>query len=264
MPRTLITGSAGVLGSEVLTQLALSSEPLRVLTRNAIPNEHAELVQSDLVRGNGLDTALCGVHTIVHCASAGAANPADDVTAMGNLLRASRRAGIQHFLYISIVGIENLKWFPYYAAKLACERLLIESGLPWSIQRATQFHTLVAHFLTLMIRGPFMITPAGAKLQPVEAEAVARHPVRIAQSAPTGRLPDLAGPEVHSIESLANVWQRAVGKHEFIVPLPLPILSFRLLRSNKLYSSDCKPIGITWEEWLQKHATEANPYAART
>jgi uncharacterized protein YbjT (DUF2867 family) len=158
------------------------------------------------------------------------------------------------------VGIDRLTWFPYYEAKLACERLLMDSGIPWTLQRATQFYELAAVFLSRMVQGPFLITPPGAHLQPVETKAVAITLADAACGAAQGRLVDVAGPEIRSFRSLAGPWLRATGKRRLIVPLPVPGTYFRLLGSNLLYNPQCRPIGIGWEQWLETHDAEASYY----
>lgn len=65
-----------------------------------------------------------------------------DVRATGVLLRQARATGVKHFCYVSIVGSDRVP-LPYYGAKVQCEASVRDSGLSWSIFRATQFHSLV-------------------------------------------------------------------------------------------------------------------------
>jgi hypothetical protein len=71
------------------------------------------------------------------------------VDGTARLLDQARAAGVHHFIYISIVGIDQIG-YSYYQHKLAAERLIEASGLSWSILRATQFHYLVDKLLHML------------------------------------------------------------------------------------------------------------------
>ena len=81
-----------------------------------------------------------------------------DVDGTRNLLEAARAAGTPHLVYISIVGIHRVP-YRYYQAKLAAERLIQASGLPWTILRSTQFHQLLLVTRGL-VRLPLVPVPA--------------------------------------------------------------------------------------------------------
>src|SRR4029450_14043188 len=89
--------------------------------------------------GAGLGEAVVGVDLVMHAATGGGTRGKADARGTRNLLAACREAGTAHFFYISIVGIEKIP-LGYYKAKLECERLIEESGVPWSDLRATAFH----------------------------------------------------------------------------------------------------------------------------
>ena len=107
----------------------------------------------DLLEDDGIEPAVAGAATIVHCA--GAAKGDDEATR--NLVRAASRAGAQHLVYISVVGADRIPvvsgvdrtMFGYFASKLAAEQVVADSGLPWTTLRAAQFHDL---FLTVAER----------------------------------------------------------------------------------------------------------------
>src|SRR3990172_1724379 len=143
MSRVLITGGPGVLGREVAPRLATAGYTVRVVSRRAAPAEGAptEWAQAQIETGEGL--AVAGVDVIVHCASSPFRRTrVVDVEGTRRLLEAAKAASVPHFVYISIVGIDRIP-LPYYKAKLAAERLIEESGAPYSIQWAPQFFTLL-------------------------------------------------------------------------------------------------------------------------
>jgi uncharacterized protein YbjT (DUF2867 family) len=135
----LVTGGTGVLGSKVVERLRTAGLGPRILSHSGRPGT----IQGDLLTGEGLEEAVRGVDTIVHCASSPFRKTHQtDVEGTGRLLQAASRAGVSHVVYISIVGIDRVQSYPYYRVKLETERLIEGSPIPHTILRATQFHDL--------------------------------------------------------------------------------------------------------------------------
>lgn len=257
--RVLVTGGAGRLGQWVVRGLLARGAAVRVLGRRERPADvpaGAEYARADLVSGAGLDAALEGVSRVVHLASS-PRQPNEDIQAAGHLWAAARRAEVVHLLYISIVGIDDMQAYPYYAAKLAVERSLKASGLPFSILRATQFHDFVRSLLRMGERGPLLLLPAGVRLQPVETAAVAERTVDAVLGAPARQLPDLAGPEVRSLASLGRAYLRATGQRRVVLPLPLALPAARVWQRGRATSRAAQRIGRSWEDWLAQPGEEA-------
>lgn len=258
--RVLVTGGTGVLGGTVVRHLRARGVAVRVLSRRQQHGSSGvEWVQGDLVEGTGLEEALADIDVVVHAATS-PEQPGNDVEGTRRLLHLARQAGVEHFLYVSIVGIDTLDFYPYHTAKLAVERELVTSGVPYSIQRATQFHEFVAYLLTLLGRGPLLLLPRGITLQPMDAGAVGERLAEAALRPPAGRLPDLAGPEIRSLESLAQDWRRATGQRKLCLSLPLPHPMFRAMRGGHVTSPAAVQVGESWQAWLARHATEPNRY----
>ena len=145
----LLTGGTGTLGRHVLPLLRDAGAKVRVLSRG----DHAsadgvEYVTGDLATGAGIDAAVDGVETIVHCA--GSAKGDDDKTrtaGTGGGARRRRPAPGVHLGGRRRPGPggqrRRPRAFGYFAAKRAAERVVAESGLPWTTLRATQFHDLI-------------------------------------------------------------------------------------------------------------------------
>ena len=108
-------------------------------------------------------------------------------------------------MYISVVGADRVPvvsgidraMFGYFASKRAAERVVADSGLPWTTLRATQFHDLILTVARQLAKLPVMPVPAGVRFQPVDAGEVAARLVELALGAPAGLVPDLAGPRVY-------------------------------------------------------------------
>ncbi|MGW5423004.1 SDR family oxidoreductase [Streptomyces sp. NPDC003943] len=241
MTTILVTGGTGTLGRLVTARLRAAGHEVRVLSRRSQP------YAVDLREGGpGLDTALAGVDTVVHCAST---QTGGDEKAARHLLHAAKRAGVRHLLYISIVGVDRVP-FPYYKAKLAVEKLVEESGLGHTILRTTQFHDLVLRFLELSARLPVMLLPAGVADQPIEVGEVADRLAELAEGEPAGRVPDMAGPEVRTFPDLAGAYLRASGKRRPLLSVPLPGSAYRAFRAGGHLAPDRAEGRVTFEDFL--------------
>ncbi|MYW48267.1 SDR family oxidoreductase [Streptomyces sp. SID161] len=241
MTTILVTGGTGTLGRLVTERLRADGHEVRVLSRHTRP------YAVDLRTGGaGLDAALAGAETVVHCAST---QGGGDDRAARNLLAAARRAGVGHLVYISIVGVDQVP-MGYYRTKLAVERLIEESGLGWTVLRATQFHDLLVTLFERLAKSPVLAVPAGVPDQPVEVAEVAGRLVELALGAPAGRVPDMAGPEVRGLDSLARAYLRATGRRRPVVRVPLAGGTYRAFRSGGHLAPDRAVGEVTFEEYL--------------
>ncbi|MFG3249332.1 SDR family oxidoreductase [Streptomyces sp. NPDC048187] len=241
MTTILVTGGTGTLGRPVTERLRADGHEVRVLSR------HSESYAVDLREGGGaLDAALTGVDTVVHCASQPRGG---DERAAANLIAAARRAGVAHLVYISIVGVDRVP-FGYYRSKYAVEKLVEESGLGWTVLRATQFHDLVAQALGALSKPPVVLLPAGVSDQPVEVAEVADRLAELAAGAPAGRVPDLGGPEVRGFASLARAYLDATGRRRAVVNVPLAGKAYRAFREGRHLAPGHAVGKGTFEEYL--------------
>jgi uncharacterized protein YbjT (DUF2867 family) len=219
--------------------------------RAAEPGEvkEVEWVQADLISGQGLAEAVSGTDVILHTAS----NPVKsqvDVEGTRLLLQEGEAAGIKHFLYISIVGIEDIG-FSYYQNKLAAEQLIKDSGLPWTIQRATQFHSFIDRLLGAMTRLPVALVPTNWQFQAISDGEAAEYLVAAVRQGPSGRLPDIGGPEIQTMGDMARQWLAVQGKRKPILPIPAPGKLSAGFRQG-LNTTPANRIGIiTWAKWLE-------------
>jgi uncharacterized protein YbjT (DUF2867 family) len=254
MQHILVTGGAGRMGRLVVKHLSAAGYPVRGMSRRANPGEDwldAEWKQADLVTGAGLAEAVQGMDVVVHTAGKGTWKV--DFEGTRRLLDAAREAGVSHVVYISIVGIDKVP-YAYGKAKFACEDLIEHSGLPWSILRATQFHYGIDVLLHLLTRLPLVaLVPTDLLLQPVDEEEVAQRLCEIVQAGPSGRLPDMGGPQVYTSGELARIWLRQRGMHRAILSLFLPGKMASRLRQGGNTCPQQATGTVSWEAWLQHH-----------
>ena len=253
--RILVTGGTGTLGRHVVPQLRDAGRAVRVLSRNA--HEAAdgiEYVTGDLLKNEGIQAAVDGAGIIVHCA--GGRKGDDEATR--NLAAAASRAGARHLVYISVVGADRIPvvsgadraMFGYFGFKLAAERVITGSGVPWTTLRASQFHDLSLTVAEQLAKLPAIPVPAGVRFQPVDTGEVAARLVELALGAPAGLVPDMAGPRVHTMADLLREYLRARGKRRLLVPVWLPGQAARAVRAGANLARDRAVGHRTWEDFL--------------
>ncbi len=255
----LVTGGTGTLGRQVVPRLRNAGCAVRVLSkrgRGAEAGEGIEYVTGDLTTGEGIDAALEGAEIVVHLAGT---NKGDGEKAL-NLVHAVSRTGapVRNLVYISVVGADRVpvessldrSMFGYFASKLAAERVVAESGLPWTTLRATQFYDLLLLVARQMTKLPIIPLPAGFRFQPVDAVEVAARLTELALDTPAGLVPDIAGPKVYTTAELLRGYLRASHQWRPIVPVWLPGKAARVVRSGANLAPDRAVGHRTWEEFL--------------
>ncbi len=208
----------------------------------------------DLATGEGIDAAVEGAEIIVHCAG----STKGDEDKARHLVGAASRAGARHLVYISVVGADRVPvasgidraMFGYFASKLAAERVVAGSGLPWTTLRATQFHDLMLLTVRQMAKLPVIPVPAGFRFQPVDTGEVAARLVDLALGSPAGLVPDMAGPRVYEMAELVRGYLRARGKHRPILSVRIPGKAARAFRAGANLAPDRAVGHRTWEEFL--------------
>ena len=257
----LVTGGTGTLGSLVVARLREAGREVRVLSRHGGGDGLGiEALSADLTTGVGVEIALRDVDTVVHCAGT---RTGDEDKALV-LVRAASRAGVRHIVFISVVGVDRLPisspmdrlLFGYFASKRAAERVVAESGIPWTTLRATQFDQLLGTVARQMSRLPVIPVPAGFRFQPVDAGEVAARLAELAVGPPAGLVADIAGPEVRSMADLLGIYQRVAGRHRRIVSVPLPGKAARAVRDGANLSREPAAGRRTWEQFLAGRPAE--------
>jgi uncharacterized protein YbjT (DUF2867 family) len=254
MTRVLVTGGAGGFGRALVPRLTSRGFTVRIMSRRSAPaGITSEWSQADIESSAGLESALVGVDVVLHAASSPAKNTRQiDVEGTRRLLQIARAADVAHFAYISIVGIDRIP-FAYYRHKLAAEALVSSSRLPWSILRATQFHTLIDSILGGADRLPLLLLPTDLQFQPIDVGDAAERMAEVVASGPAGRVADIGGPEVLTLGAMARGWMQARGRQRRIVYLPMPGAFAAALRQGRNTCPDQRYGRITWADWLRKN-----------
>ncbi|HIZ38075.1 MAG TPA: NAD(P)H-binding protein [Candidatus Ruania gallistercoris] len=250
--RIVVTGGSGVLGSKVVARV-------RDLGHLAVPASRRWGV--DLTTGQGLAGALTGADAVVHCASNPVRPGRTDVDGTVQLLGAiASMPAPAHLVHVSIVGCDANR-LPYYRAKVRAEEAVLGSGLPATVVRATQFHTLLATIARLATIGRTRLDLDFAA-QPVDVSWYARelvdHALGTAPPHPV-RARDIAGPELLTLAEAADAIRDREGRRP-ARGLRVPAVG-RTLRAfadgSNLPGPDARIGGESFTGWLARGPVRA-------
>jgi uncharacterized protein YbjT (DUF2867 family) len=252
MALVLVTGGTGTLGRALVPQLIDAGHAVRVLSRQSAPSlpPGATAVVGDLRTGDGLADALVDVDVIAHCASSPFRRTHQtDVEGTRRLVAAASAGSgaLPHLVYVSIVGVDRIP-FPYYRQKFAAEKVVIESGLPWTILRATQFHQLLDYMFSRMPGALFAFR--GLRFQVLDAAECATRMAALVGAPPAGRVADMGGPIARPMVELAREYRQARGWRRPLVSMPAPGKAARALKAGANLCLDHPDGTLTWEQWL--------------
>lgn len=248
--RVAVLGATGTLGSRVVKALVSRGHDPIVLSRRAGDGELERRVV-DVATGFGLEDGLAGAEAVVDAVND--QKQARHVLAEGTpkLIAAAEAAGVGHLLSMSIVGADRVP-IGYYRVKTAQEAAVEAGSVPWTILRATQFPQLLDSMLKRAARS--RIAPRGAaRFQPVDPAVVADAVVALLEAGPSGRAPEVVGPQVETLTDIGATWRAARGKR-FLLPLRVPAFGAagRALAAGALTAPDTPGGGPTWAEWLAR------------
>jgi uncharacterized protein YbjT (DUF2867 family) len=246
----LVTGAGGTLGRRLVGELARRGHTVvAATTREGAPKNLGTIryVRIDLATGAGLEDAVAGVTAIVHSASS---SPRAREVDLDGLLRLVKAAPKAHVVYPGIVGCDLIPT-PYYGIKTETEQALMDSGVPWTILRATQFHQLIWHWYATESRNPFLLAPKDTRYQVVDPLEVARRLVDLVESGPQGRVDDIGGPFAYEAADLARSCLAAVGSKRRIIKYNKPGIVGAALRAGANLTPN-RAAGQTWNDFIER------------
>jgi len=208
----------------------------------------------DLATGQGIEAAVEGAGIIVFCAG----SFKGDTVQIQNLIPIALRAGTRHLVYISVVGADRVPltnsidraMFAYFGSKLTTERMVADSGLPWTTLRATQFYNALLLIAQQMTKLPILPVPSGFRFQPIDTGEVAARLADLALGAPAGLVAEMAGPQVYSMEELLQAYLRARRTSRPIVPIWFPGKAAGAIREGAIVAPGQGVGKLTWEDFL--------------
>jgi uncharacterized protein YbjT (DUF2867 family) len=193
-----VIGASGLIGTKVVERLKAEGHDVVASSRSS---------GVDVLTGAGLPEALAGADALVDVTNSPSfeAGPVLDffTTSATNLVATARQAGVGHYVALSIVGVDGLPDSGYFRAKVAQEKVITESGVPYTIVRATQFAEFAGAITESMTVGDVVHVP-DALIQPIPADEVAAAVARAAVSQPLNGTLNVGGPQKITFEQLAH------------------------------------------------------------
>jgi uncharacterized protein YbjT (DUF2867 family) len=194
--KIVVIGGTGLIGSKTVALLAREGHDVFA----AAPNTGV-----DTLTGEGLDRALDGAEVVIDVSNSPSFDdqPAMDFfqTAGRNIAAAEKTAGVHHHLALSVVGTDRLQDSGYFRAKLAQEKLIASSGVPYTLIHATQFFEFLRGIAGFSAAGDDVRLPP-ARFQPMAAQDVAAAVAEAALVAPANAMFEVAGPVAFRIDEL--------------------------------------------------------------
>jgi uncharacterized protein YbjT (DUF2867 family) len=193
-----VIGASGLIGSKLVELLTAGGHEVVAASRSS---------GVDVLTGEGLAEALAGADAIVDVTNSPSFE--DDpvmqffTKATTNVVAAAKAAGVGNYVVLSIVGVEGLPDSGYMRAKVVQEKLLTQSGLPYSIVRATQFSEFADAITASMTVGDEVRVP-DALIQPITADRVASDVARAAVANPLNGVVNIGGPAKIPFEQMAR------------------------------------------------------------
>ena len=245
--KVVVIGGTGLIGSKLVAQLGEHSH-------QAVPA--APNTGVNTLTGDGLAEVLDGAAVVVDVSNS--PSFADDAvmeffrTSTTNLLGYSAKAGVGHYVALSVVGTDRLSESGYFRAKIVQEQLIRESGRPYSIVHATQFFEFVksiADFST--VDGKVHLPPV--QIQPMASDDVAAAVSRVAEGAPLNAICEIGGPEQFRLDELVRRGLAAKGDpREVVADDEARYYGARVSELTLVPSSDAQLGKITFDVWLAR------------
>src|SRR5439155_5782883 len=174
-----------------------------------------------------------------------------------NLLAAEAPAGVRHHVALSIVGTDRTPDNGYFRAKVAQEKLIVASGIPYTIVRATQFLEFLGTIAASSAEGNVVRLSPGL-FQPIAADDVAANVADVALAAPRGGIVEIAGPERAPCREIIARYLKAIGDPREVVRDPEARYWGGRVEERSLVPLGEARLGrIGLEEWLRRSQAAA-------
>jgi uncharacterized protein YbjT (DUF2867 family) len=209
--KIVVIGGTGLIGSKTVVILRQGGhEVVAASPKNGINS----------ITGEGLKEALAGAQVVIDLANSPSFEDKAVLeffeTSGRNLQAAEAAAGVRHHVALSIVGTDRTPDNGYFRAKVAQEKLIEASGIPYTIIRATQFLEFLGTIAATSADGNTVRLSPGL-FQPIAADDVAALVADVALAAPRNGIVDIAGPERAPLNEIIARYLKAVGDPREVV-----------------------------------------------
>jgi uncharacterized protein YbjT (DUF2867 family) len=250
--RIVVIGGSGLIGSKLVAKL-------RERGHEAIAASPKSGVNT--LTGEGLAEALKGASVVVDVTNSPSWEDAAVMkffeTSTRNLLGYGTAAGVGHLVALSVVGADRLAESGYFRAKIAQEKLIKSSAMPYTIVQATQFFEFVKGIADISFDGKKVRLPS-VLFQPIASDDVASAVGRVAVGPPVNGTVEIAGPEVFRLDELVRRQLAALGDPREVVADPnAPYSGAKLSLRTIVPESDARLGETRFETWLTQSAAQA-------
>jgi uncharacterized protein YbjT (DUF2867 family) len=250
--KIVVIGGHGRVGSKIVEQLGAHGHDAVAADLNTGVNT---------ITGEGLAEAFAGADVVIDVSNSPSFEDAAVMefftTSTTNVLAAEQVAGIRHHVIFSIVGADRLPGSGYLRAKVAQEKLIADSPVPYSIIRSTQFYEFVDSIADAATEGDTVRVP-DARIQPIAADDAARAVGRIAVGTPVNGVVEIGGPEALGFDELIRIGLSAHDDPRTVVVDPDAQYFGTKLEDTSLLPGDGAQLAETrYRDWLSALATTA-------
>jgi len=250
--KIVIIGGTGLIGSKVVTKLREQGHEAVAAAPNTGVNT---------LTGEGLPEVMKGAAVAVDVSNSPSFEDAAVLnffrTSTTNLLAAEKAAGVRHHVALSVVGTDRLTESGYMRAKIAQEKLIEQSSIPYTIVHATQFFEFIKGIADGATTGD-TVRLAPVLIQPMAAEDVATEVARVAVGAPLNGIVEVAGPEQFRLDDLVRQYLAARGDPRKVIADPRARYYGAELGERTLLPDNPTTIGdVKFEDWLSQQFASA-------
>ena len=250
--KIVVIGGTGLIGSKTVAILRQGGHEVLAASPNTGVNT---------ITGEGLKEAMAGAQVVIDLANSPSFEDKAVLeffeTSGRNLHAAEAAAGVRHHVALSIVGTDRTPDNGYFRAKVAQEKLIETSGIPYTIIRSTQFMEFLAGIAASGTDGN-MVRLSPGLFQPIAADDVAAIVAEVALAAPRNGIVEIAGPERAPFNEIVARYLKAVGDPREVVSDPeARYFGGRVEERSLVPLGEARLGRIGLDEWLRRSPAKA-------
>ena len=250
--KIVVIGGTGLIGSKLVVRLREKGHEVIAASPNTGVNT---------ITGDGLKEAMAGTQVVIDLANSPSFEDRAVLeffeTSGRNLLAAEAAAGVRHHVALSIVGTDRTPDNGYFRAKVAQEKLIEDSGIPYTIIRSTQFLEFLRAIADSGTDGDTVRISPGL-FQPIAADDVAAAVADVALAPPRGGIVEIAGPEQAPFNEIVARYLKAVGDRREVVRDPeARYFGGRVEERSLVPLGEARLGRIGLDEWLRRSKARA-------
>ena len=247
--KIVVIGGTGLIGSKTIPILRQSGHEVVAASPNTGVNT---------ISGQGLKEAMTGTQVVIDLANSPSFEDKAVLeffeTSGRNLHAAETAAGVRHHVALSIVGTDRTPENGYFRAKVAQEKLIKASGIPYTIIRSTQFMEFLGAIAASSTQGSTVRLSPGL-FQPIAADDVAAITAEVALAAPRNGIVEIAGPERAPFNEIIARYLKAIGDPREVVGAPdARYFGSRVEEYSLVPLGEARLGRIGFDEWLRSQA----------